>query len=117
MDGERASVSPSRRGRAVAVLEEVGADRLRECGIVELDRDEIAGLVAGALPARADLRAFLAPGMNAVVRRVLGFARFCHNDGDLGVEAERADAPGIAGLQLRELSNLCHAELLSFLLR
>src|SRR3546814_13786517 len=62
-------------GLVVAVLEEIGADRLRECRIVELDRDEVAGLVAGAFPARADLRAFLPLCVNAAVRRVLGFAR------------------------------------------
>jgi len=55
--------------------------------------------------------------VNAVVRRVLGVAGFGRHDRDGEVEAERADAPGITGLQLRELSDLCHAILLSFVVR
>ena len=59
-------------GAIAAGLEQVGADRLREPGIIDLERDILAGLFAGAGPARADLRSVLVAGVNAVVWRVLG---------------------------------------------
>jgi len=62
--------APSRL--VVAGLEQVGAHRLREDGIVEEQRDILASLLAGPLPAGADLGAIFVAEMDAVVRRVLG---------------------------------------------
>ena len=67
-------------GAVVAGLEQVGADRLRESGIVDLQRDIFAGLLAGAGPARADLRSILVAGVNAVVWRVLGIDMLGRNN-------------------------------------
>ena len=107
-----------RPGRLVlAVLEEVGADWLRERRIVELDRDEVAGFVAGSLPASADLRAFLGFGVNAVIRRVLGLAGFGRDAGDVDVLDERGDVRDLAAFLIRDFSDLCHAILLCLRLR
>ena len=40
-------------GAVAAGLEQVGAERLREGGIVDLQRDILAGFLSGAAPARA----------------------------------------------------------------
>jgi hypothetical protein len=40
-------------------LEEIGADGVTERGIVELQRDVLARLLAGALPAGSDLRSVI----------------------------------------------------------
>ena len=73
-------------GLVVARLEEVGADRLRECGIVDDERDVLAGLLAGALPARADLRAVAVAEVDAIVRRILGIGGFGRNEGEVSVK-------------------------------
>jgi len=44
-------------GTGVIVAEEIGADRLRQSGIVEQDREVFPGLLAAALPGGPDLRA------------------------------------------------------------
>ena len=83
-------------GAIAAGLEQVGADRLRERGIIDLQRDIFAGLFAGAGPARADLRTVLVAGMNAVVWRVLGVAMIGGDYGQLDVERERPQSSGEA---------------------
>jgi hypothetical protein len=53
----------------IVVAEQVGADRLRQGRIVDQQRDIFAGALAGAFPARADLRAGLsAPSSRAWMR-------------------------------------------------
>jgi hypothetical protein len=66
----------------VVVAEQVGADRLRQGGIVDQQRDIFARPLAGAFPAGADLRAVVIAEMNAIVGRVLGIGRLGRNDGD-----------------------------------
>ncbi len=70
-------------------FEQPGADRLRERGIVDADGEIGSGFVAGAVPSRAD---FDSVAEDAVVRRVLGLRADGRQDGDFGVERERADA-------------------------
>ena len=59
----------------VVGLEQIGADRLPEAGIVKLQRDIVARLLPVAFPARSNLRADLGAiviaEMDAIVRRVL----------------------------------------------
>src|SRR3989344_5575822 len=92
----------------VAGLEEVGAHRLREDGAVKKQRDIFAGLLAGPLPAGADLGAIFVAEMDAVVRRVLGVGRFGRKERKRGVEGERPDVAGIARLRAGELTDLWH---------
>ena len=60
----------------VVGLEQIGADRLPEAGIVKLQGDIVASLFPGALPARSNLRADLGAivitEIEAIVRRILG---------------------------------------------
>src|SRR6185437_6287697 len=98
------------RGLVVARLEEIGADRLCECGVINEERDILAGLFAGALPARADLRAIAVAHVDAVVRRILGIGGFGRNEGEVSVEEQRLDAPGETGLVSGELTNLRHGK-------
>ena len=73
-------------------LARIGADRLRETRIVDLQGDVFAGLLAGAGPPRAHLWSLLVAGMDTVVRGVLGVRMIGWNDGQLDVERERAQA-------------------------
>lgn len=59
-------------------LEQAGADRLLEDGIVENDGDERSRALAGMFPACADLRPVLIAEMNAIgdSAPLLDFARF-----------------------------------------
>ena len=107
-----------RPGRlVVAIAKEVRAYRLRERRVVELDRDIVSGLFAGAFPAGANLGAVLVTGVNAVVRRILRFARICRHNGDIPVEAERVDAPAVASLLACEFPDLLHVWLLCSVVR
>src|SRR3546814_1724544 len=81
-------------GLVVAVLEEVGADRLRQGGIVDHQRNVVAGLFADLLPARADLRAVFGPVKDAIGGRVFRVRWFGGNDGQLAVKGEIGRAPG-----------------------
>src|SRR5882724_3540004 len=60
----------------VVGLEQIGADRLPEAGIVKLQGDIVARLFPGAFPARTNFRTDLGAvniaEMDAIVRRVLG---------------------------------------------
>lgn len=63
--------------------EQVGADRLGEDRIVNQQRDKFSGLLAGALPAGADLGTIGAPAaVNPEVRRILAIAGIGQNDGE-----------------------------------
>src|SRR5216683_8291242 len=86
----------------VVGLEQIGADRLPEAGIVKLQGDIIARLLPAAFPARSNLRADLGAiviaEMDAIVRRVLRISLVDRNQNEFGIERERADAPRDAGL-------------------
>jgi hypothetical protein len=99
--------------KAVTGLKQVGADRLRESGIVDLQRDIFAGFLSGAAPAGANLRSVLTAGMNAVVRRVLGIAVLGRNKCELDVERKRPQTPSEAMLGAGEGADLCHVVVLS----
>ena len=92
------AVPAQRPGRLVArALEQGGADRLREGGIVDAQRDVIAGAFASLVPACADLRAFAAiAAMDPPVRRLVGVARLGRNDRDTDVERRRLDDAFVA---------------------
>ncbi len=75
-----------RPGRAaIVVAEHVGADRVRECRIVDQQRDVFAGLLSGAFPSGADLRARLivhaVEDMHAILRCDQAFAFVRHDWG------------------------------------
>src|SRR6202030_3582255 len=97
----------------------MGAARLCEGGIVELQGDVVAGLLAGAFPARsnvrADLRAIVIAEMDAIVRRVLRISLVDGNQNEFSIERERADAPRDACLGALECADLCHG--MSFLFK
>src|SRR3546814_5542493 len=76
--------------------EQVGADRLREDGIVYRQRDVVAGLFADALPAGADLGPVLLTDVNTEVGRVLGVRRLGWNEGQFGISAQGPNEAGIA---------------------
>jgi len=80
----------------VVGLEQIGADRLPEAGIVKLQGDIIARLLPAAFSARsnfwADLSAIVIPEMDAIVRRVLRISLVDGNH-EFSIERERADAP------------------------
>src|SRR5690606_28704029 len=62
-----------RPGRArIVVTKQIGADRLRQGGIVEQHRKIFTGLLAGTCPGRANLRTIGITVMNAIGRRVFG---------------------------------------------
>lgn len=109
----RASPEQVECGAVVAGLEQVGADRLGEGGIVDLQRDIFAGLLSSATPARADLRSILVASVNPIVWRVLGIGVLGRNKCELDVEGERAQAPGEAMLGAGEGADLCHVVVLS----
>src|SRR5580692_4160055 len=74
----------------VVGLEQIGADRLPEAGIVKPQGDIIARLLPAAFPARsnfwADLTAFVIPEMDAIVRRVLRISLVDRNQNQFRVE-------------------------------
>src|SRR3546814_19821516 len=78
--------------------EQVGADRLREDGIVYRQRDVVAGLFADALPAGADLGPVLLTDVNKEVGRVLGARRLGWNEGQFGISAQGPNEAGSAGV-------------------
>src|SRR5690554_1952369 len=87
---ERAAPVQVPGGLATDRLKQVGADRLREGRIVELQRDVIPGLLSRALPTRAYLRTgfvgHAVEDVNAEIRRVLGIGGFGRNDDDVLVQ-------------------------------
>ena len=72
-------------------LEQAGADRLLEDGIVEQDRNERPGAFPGMFPARADFRSVLVAEVDAVGGRILRLGVLCWNEGQLRVEREGAE--------------------------
>src|SRR5690606_19428754 len=84
-------VQRPRRARII-VAEQVGADGMRECWIVQQHRKVFASLFAGAFPGCTDLRAFNGTVMDAVVGDIL-CVRFLHrNDDEFAIEGECVDA-------------------------
>jgi len=77
----------------VVGLEQIGADRLPEAGIVQLQGDIVARLFPGAFPARSNLRANLGAvniaEMDAIVRRALRISLVDRNQNQFGIERER----------------------------
>src|SRR5229473_1496531 len=98
-------------------LEQIGADRPCEGGIIELQGDVVTGLLPGAFPAssnlRTDLGAIAIAEMDAIVRRVLRISLVDGNQNEFGIERERADASRDAGLGPFECTDLCHGMSLS----
>src|SRR5258708_36997550 len=103
----------------VVGLEQIGADRLPEAGIVKLQGDIVARLFPGAFPARSNLRADLSAiviaEMDAIVRRVLRISLVDGNQNEFRIQRERADAPRDACLGALEYADLGHG--MSFLVR
>lgn len=93
-------------GADVIVAEEIGADRLRQGGIVEQDREVLTGLLAVALSSGSDLRAVRITGMHAIGRSVLGLAFFHRDKGTREVECQRRQLSGKARPFAGELSDL-----------
>src|SRR5713226_9761399 len=104
------------RSRLVG-LEQIGADRLPEAGIVKLQGDIVARLFPGAFPARtnfwADLGANVIAEMDAIVRRVLRIWLVDGNQNEFGIERERAETPRDACLGALECADLSHGDVLS----
>src|SRR5579875_241328 len=98
------------RRLVIARLKQIGADRLRERRIVDDQRDILAGLLAGTLPARADLRSVAVAHVDAIVRRILGIGGFGRYEGKVSVDEQRLDAAGEAGLAAGEVTNLRHGK-------
>src|SRR6266852_5777646 len=96
----------------VVRLEQIGADRPCEGGIVELQGDVVTGLLPGAFPAssnlRTDLGAIAIAEMDAIVRRVLRISLFDGNQNEFRIERERADAPRDACFGPLECADMCH---------
>ncbi|MGX1102306.1 hypothetical protein AB7M47_000689 [Bradyrhizobium elkanii] len=89
------TIPVQRPGRfVVARLEEIGADRPRKRRVVDDERNVLAGLLSGARPARADLRAVGIAEADAVVRRILGIRGFDWGEGENPLEKERLNAAG-----------------------
>ena len=84
------------RSRVIG-LEQIGANRLPEAGIVKLQGDIIARLLPAAFPAcsnlRADLGAIVIAEMDAIVRRVLRISLVDRNQNQFRIERERAMRP------------------------
>jgi hypothetical protein len=80
------------------------------CRIVDQQRNVFAGSLAGALPARANLRAFVIAVMDAVVGRVVDIGRFGRDDTDLAIDCESMDASDEAGLFAGKSADLWHGE-------
>src|SRR6266446_1688799 len=76
----------------VVGLEQIGADRLPEAGIVKLQGDIVARLFPGAFPARsnfwADLGASSIAEMDAIVRRGLRISLVDRNQNEFRIERE-----------------------------
>ncbi len=92
---------------------------MTEGRIVDLQRDVVAGLLAGALPGGTDFRADRWPivvgaEMDAEVRRILGVGIVSRHEHKLGVDGERADAACVAALGAAELTDQGHGFLLRF---
>ena len=87
-------------------LEQPGTQRLGEGRIVDGERQIGSGLLAGAVPRRADL---LAVEEDAVVGRVLRVRSLGGQDGDFDVEGERADAAEEAVLGQTSTVFLCRS--------
>src|SRR6266852_4968705 len=108
----RATPQQSECHSLIVGLEQIGADRLPEAGIVKVQRNVVTGLLAVAFPARAnfwaDLSAIVIPEMNAIVRRVLRISLVDGNQNEFGIERERADAPRYACFGAIECADLCH---------
>ena len=69
------------------------ADRLREGGIVEAQRDVIPGALAGLVPAGADFGSVLGLAeMNAPVGCIVAVLRLGWDDAERRVELDRLDA-------------------------
>ena len=84
----RARPEQMERGTIASGLEQVGADRMCEGRVVDLERNIFAGFFAGAGPACSNLGPLLVAHVNTVVRRVLGVRMIGRHDGELDIEGE-----------------------------
>src|SRR3546814_12820139 len=90
----------------VGRLEEVGADRMTEGRVVDLQRDIVTGLLTRALPPRTDFRPVIVGAeMAAEVRCALGVGivrRYAHH---FGIDGNGAAAPRVAHRGAAELTD------------
>src|SRR3546814_7836024 len=85
------------------------SDRLRQGGIVDHQRNVVAGLFADLLPARADLRAVFGPVKDAIGGRVFRVRWFGGNDGQLAVKGERMNRSEEHTSELQSLMRISYA--------
>ena len=83
-------------------------EALVESGVVDLQGNVLAGLLAGARPPSADFPALFVAGMNAIVRGILSDGVLFWDKGQLDVERERSQAPREALLGANEGADLRH---------